>query len=119
MRQVVQATVASVAEMAGIQHATTYWTNTSFPIGLTEGLACDWDVYPNPGSDVIYIRSNECVFEKAEVKVIDLKGKEVFTKEVNISVEPQALNVSHLSAGVYTISVRHKEKKEVRKLVLR
>lgn len=119
MRQVVQATVASVAEIAGIQHATTYWTNTSFPIGLKEGLACDWDVYPNPGSDVIYIRSNECVFEKAEVKVIDLNGKEVFTKEVNISVEPQALNVSHLSAGVYTISVRHKEKKEVRKLVLR
>lgn len=119
MRQVVQATVAAVAEMAGIQNATSYWEDTAFPVGLEEGLGCDWEVYPNPAENVLFLRSEACRMEGVQAVLIDSKGTEVHQLEMDLSEEVVALEVDHLAAGTYSLKLRYEDRTEVRKVVLK
>ncbi|GAB0157554.1 hypothetical protein CHRYSEOSP005_28320 [Chryseobacterium sp. Alg-005] len=54
-------------------------------------------VYPNPTSDILSIKTNSKI---KNVSVVDLAGK-----NMNVKLEENKINVTHLSSGTYLISV--------------
>ena len=55
-------------------------------------------IFPNPTTDMLFI---ECE-NHSTIKLYDMLGKEVVTKDANGKTE---INISHLSKGVYTVSI--------------
>ena len=58
----------------------------------------DLSVYPNPTKDIINIKTNKINIEK--IFIFDLSGKLLFTSS------ERRINVSHLPASTYILSVK-------------
>ena len=70
----------------------------------------DCNIYPNPTSGVLRIETPDL----RAVEIIDIQGKVVFRTEVN----PDHLNLSGLTKGLYFLKVQKKEGVIVEKIIL-
>jgi hypothetical protein len=61
-----------------------------------------YKVYPNPTEGELFI---ETLQNEGIIKVIDLSGKEVLSKQINSSIE--TVNLGNLRHGVYFIQMQH------------
>ena len=119
MRQVVQATVATLAVQAGIQHATTWWTDTNFFTPVAEVPPCEVSLSPNPSGDFIRISWSGCTNSELEYELLGLQGQTVTGKTVINPGTPEAvLKVGELPQGVYFLRVNSAEKQWVRKVAV-
>ncbi len=65
-------------------------------------------LFPNPTSDYIHVETSEEYFdENFTVKIFSLDGKEIITTSINSA--SLSIPVSHLSKGVYLISIIDKQ----------
>lgn len=98
--------------------------NTPYVIGGTDGtnfkdtwafspaLSVDnetlknFQIYPNPTTDILNISVEQNGIEKGnyQLEIINLKGEVVVSK--SIEKNPEKINVSNLSKGVYTVQVK-------------
>ena len=118
MRQVVQATVATLAELAEIETAATWWTDTDFTTSVQEVEDCQIDLSPNPASGFININWNNCQLGKVDVKLMDISGRVI--QKVN-GIDPSnrfyQLNISDLKKGIYFIQLTTGHRKWAEKVV--
>ncbi len=78
-----------------------------------EGL--DFVLFPNPGSDVLQIQSqDESSIE--EISAYDILGKSVIYKKVP-NLKSYSLNVQELNTGVYFIYIKTKKEMQVKKWI--
>ncbi len=73
------------------------------PVTLVDALATaevktDLVVYPNPAKDFLYIKTTKLDIEK--VFIFDLSGKQIMTEK------SKTINIAHLPASVYVISIK-------------
>lgn len=73
------------------------------PVTLVDALAtaevkADLVVYPNPAKDFLYIKTTKLDIEK--VFIFDLSGKQIMTGK------SKEINIAHLPASVYVISIK-------------
>lgn len=61
-------------------------------------------VYPNPTNGNLYIEKLQGFHQPAFVKVSNMQGQLIFSKEMNDTNDE--LNLEHLSAGVYLVSIQ-------------
>lgn len=73
-------------------------------------------IYPNPVSTTLKINSNQ--FQKAAVRLVNVKGQLLFENEIDFVNNHAQLNVSNLPKGLYFISLTNKEKSTYKKLVI-
>ncbi|MEK7257696.1 MAG: M20/M25/M40 family metallo-hydrolase, partial [Bacteroidota bacterium] len=107
MRRVVQAAVATLAEIAEIQHATTWWADTEFFSPTSEPAACEFSLSPNPVNDFLQVTWENCLPEAAAFSLLDTNGRVVrqqfFSK---ISQENfRRMDLSGLEGGVYFLKI--------------
>jgi len=70
-------------------------------------------VYPNPAKDKLYIAINDGSFAEAEIKIIDLLGKEMLvTNSFNKNID---IDISSFSAGIYFVTIESIQNSEVKK----
>jgi uncharacterized surface protein with fasciclin (FAS1) repeats len=81
-------------------------------LGLASAQPANFEIFPNPASDIVTIRS-EVAFE--EVRILDLNGRLVKTSAVN-GDKVAVLNVSDLNSGVYFLEIRNAEGTTFQKL---
>jgi outer membrane protein assembly factor BamB len=73
-------------------------------------------VYPNPSSGIVYIQSSS-FWQNASVVVTDITGRKISKSE--ISKDDLAIDLSHLSEGLYLISVEKDAQKNTFKILLK
>ncbi|NLN74607.1 MAG: T9SS type A sorting domain-containing protein [Bacteroidales bacterium] len=73
-----------------------------------------FNVYPNPASDVVQI-SSPVNFQT--LRVFDMTGREIYTEIVNAN--NTSLNVSNLNKGIYLITLEGENSKVTKKLSVR
>jgi len=66
-------------------------------------------VYPNPAYDMLIINSYLLSGKKAEMKIYDLYGREVFQLQTSNLKPETKINVSNFSQGVYFVELRSGE----------
>ncbi len=74
-------------------------------------------VYPNPSKGIFNI-SLEGIKGDIQIKVIDIRGKEYYNFEINVSASTQ-LDLTELATGVYFISFRGKDFRQVKKIIIK
>jgi len=64
-------------------------------------------LYPNPATDKIYLTLNSTSTAKAKIIIADAQGRIVHQQEqmLNLNSNVIAMNVEHLSPGIYFIHV--------------
>ncbi len=62
-------------------------------------LAMDWDLFPNPTSEILEFRSDDENMD-VEISISDVSGKRMMPKQ-----KGRQLNLSHLPTGIYIASV--------------
>lgn len=92
--------------------------------GLTTGIDpdkpdkwADFEVYPNPAREVIYLRGETKPGEAARVRILRLDGTTLYDRQ--FSALPDQLNLPDMAAGMYLLQVNTREKSASRKLVIR
>ena len=77
-----------------------YTVNFISNLGITEVNSNSAKVYPNPVKDILTINDDLII---KEVKIINIAGQEVYSKQLN-KVNP-TINLAHLTKGVYVIKI--------------
>lgn len=112
MRRVVQATVATLAELAEIQHATTWWTDTQFFTPTSEPAACQFSLSPNPAKDFVQITWENCSPEAASFTLLDTSGRVVRRQSRVLGSGEEnfeRVDLSGLEGGVYWLKIESGE----------
>lgn len=74
-------------------------------------------ISPNPSKGIITLDFADQT-NNAQLKVVDMVGRAVFTSKLNAS-KSQQINLSHLTNGVYIISIETKEQTFTKKLIIK
>lgn len=115
MSNVVKATVATVATLAGIQHSSVYDSDI-FPSGITgTTIQCANDLFPNPVSNNLTIRAGECFPQGFSVQLVDVQGKVV--AESKTDKNELSISTKQLSKGIYFALLEAGGNRVVRKVV--
>lgn len=120
MTNVVKAAVATIAELAEIQHATTWWTDTQLLTSSEELEDCYFNVYPNPAHDAVYVNSNNCSAVNISMQLLDITGKmiqqENFMQQFSGSIH--RFKVDELNSGIYFLRINTGDKMRVQKIAV-
>ncbi|GAB5466631.1 MAG: hypothetical protein Kapaf2KO_20670 [Candidatus Kapaibacteriales bacterium] len=71
----------------------------SFSVAALNNENTTLNVYPNPSSDYLYIKSNEL----RNVSIKNILGEEIYRKDIESNQESFKVDISNLSSGVYLI----------------
>lgn len=93
------------------------------PTGINEINVADlnFEIYPNPATNLVNILFDMPQFDKATMNLTDLLGREVrsvVNDRLNKGVHEYTLNTSELSKGIYFIQLKAGELSTVKKLVI-
>lgn len=84
------------------------------PIGLNTNKIENLNIYPNPAKDVLYLTASEKI---NTVNIINMMGQIV--KKVKVESSTGSINVSDLSAGIYSVIVNGDAAQSTLKLIVK
>ncbi len=76
-----------------------------------------FDVFPNPASDVIYIKLHDSY--EGELIIYDLSGRKIHQQPVTSNQQQLSIDVSDFPAGMYQVVARAEKQMSVKKLLVR
>jgi Peptidase family M28 len=112
MTNVVKATLASVANLAEIQHAT--WATTSFTntVGTKNVASCKWSIKSRIDADnQLFIQHEGCLPDEALMEIFDEKGSLLTSQNIQLANEFETtihLN-NTLPKGLYFVKISTEE----------
>lgn len=74
------------------------------------------DVFPNPTTHEIQLITSSSI-ENAEISLIDLSGRVVYSNRHSLSAEPTTISLENLSAGTYQLFLNNGENSVVKKII--
>nr|WP_294862600.1 T9SS type A sorting domain-containing protein [uncultured Fluviicola sp.] len=74
------------------------------------------DIFPNPATHEIQVTTSSLI-ENAEVSLIDLSGRIVYSNKHSLSAEPTSISLENLSSGTYQLFLNHGEHSIVKKII--
>jgi hypothetical protein len=90
---------------------------TSFTPSTVSGIVNEPEVivFPNPAQHYFYIKTNE----NAEVDIVDLSGRLVFSRTELLAGQAKEFNVEDLMDGIYIVRINNSKYPVQRKLVIK
>ncbi len=116
MANVVKGAVATLAQLAEVQHADAWWVDTDFFSTTKESFDCGVKISPNPAHDLISIDWNGCKSGIQRLTLLDAIGRTVLT--ANPSGSQHVLNVGKLASGIYFLKMETPAGSRVEKVVV-
>ena len=75
-------------------------------------------LYPNPTSDILQVELGDYIGASAQIDIFNQKGQLMASELVaEITASATEVNVSTLASGMYTVSIKVKDKKRVAQLI--
>ena len=118
MSRVIKAAVGTIAELAEVSHSTNIWADTDFASAIKKIDLCNFEISPNPATDVISIQFEKCDFVKAQLRILNLNGITMFENSIKHHLTERSIDVSDWQRGVYFISVQSGKDEWVQKIIL-
>lgn len=92
------------------------WGSVRVASGVNNNKVENFQVYPNPSNGTFYVRAN--VKGASSIKVMDVTGRVVFTKEyATQTLLNTSFDLSNQAQGVYMVEVREGNNVSVQKIV--
>ncbi len=116
MSNVVKASVATLATLAGIQNST-YRDAAITPTAIPKNtLDCNVQIYPIPVKGLLTISGGECLGERYTLQIMDLQGRSVYKETVNGKTNAQ-INTDQLQPGNYYAVLQTENGSAVRRFI--
>jgi hypothetical protein len=116
MSNVVKATVAAVAEQAGLSHGTSAVADIAIVSSINQSLDCDFQVTPNPNSEYIFIDLNDCLNGNLNLEIYNVNGQVVYSQKYNTpSIE---VSTAHLAPGTYILKLQQEQQTLQKKITI-
>mgnify|MGYP001272600863 CR=1 FL=1 len=111
----VQAAIATLAELAEVQHAGTWLADVELPTATTEPNPCDISLSPNPAEGYLRLEWSDCQnAAPTEILVTDLHGRIHLSRKIEAHANGIFnLDVRHLARGIYFLKMNGKGVKRV------
>lgn len=77
----------------------------------------DLTIFPNPARDIITLKIEEIANESFTARIVDINGKVVYQKKVDLLSNATTLDVSDLNTGNYVIQLINSKKQYARKII--
>ena len=89
-------------------------------VGINElNNSLNFDVYPNPVSDFIYIENKEPNCEMQSLKILDITGKQVLSQNVTKEkITDYKLDIGKLENGIYLLQIETNEGIYLKKILV-
>jgi subtilisin-like proprotein convertase family protein len=79
----------------------------------------NFSIFPNPNNGNFNIKFNSTSANDIFVEVHDIRGRQIFNKTYqNTGLFEQSLNLNNAQSGIYLVTVKDGNKKEVKKIVI-
>lgn len=119
MHNVVQATIATLAEEAEIQQAATWWTDTDFLSPVAEITNCVFSITPNPAKDILRLNWPDCQLGQLSITLMDNQGRQVSQQKIASTQNNSAyFDVRGLEKGIYILQIKNRNGQWAKKLVI-
>ncbi|AEH01692.1 T9SS type A sorting domain-containing protein [Lacinutrix sp. 5H-3-7-4] len=79
----------------------------------------NFSLYPNPAKDEVIIKSNIALRGNTSVTIINVQGKMVNSKILNVNSLETQLNISNLESGLYFIKLKNGKTETIKKLIVK
>ena len=106
-----QVTVADLEAENGVVHVINAVLLPA-SVGISSVEAANFEIYPNPASEIINVRSAVAM---TEIRVLDINGRNVMNVTLN-GESVSKVDVSELNAGIYMLEIRTAEGSSFRKV---
>lgn len=103
MANVVKGAVATLAELAEVQHADTWVMDTDFFSKTKEAFECGVRISPNPTQDMLLVDWSGCKMSIIRLTVLDASGRTMLTTIP--SGNQTELNLGKLAGGIYFLKM--------------
>src|SRR5690606_11774837 len=90
MSRVVQASLATIARLAGIKHSSSVTSEVQLTTSSRKYFDCDPIVYPNPSTDFLYVDLADCLTANARIRILNMSGISLLEKNLSPG---QSLNI--------------------------
>lgn len=100
-----------------------WYPNTTVNIIIEENLSVSENtlnlvkIYPNPTKGFVSIQLPSVISGESKISLIDIQGRTIFSKENN--QQTTQIDLSHLTDGIYFISLTYQNQKVVKKIILK
>ena len=79
----------------------------------------NFSIYPNPNNGNFTVNFTSQSSNTIEIMVHDIRGREVYMKSFNnSSLFNQTIQLSNVETGIYLVTVKDGERKEVKKIII-
>ena len=104
-------TLRCYTDSVSFNYSTNIVPSCDYTTGLPEIFNSFVNIFPNPASDRLFIRSES--EEKKEVRIMNTLGKEV----LKFGNNPQQLDIHKLASGIYLIEIKNSKDLFVKKFI--
>ena len=110
-------TALAFTDVSGAQISNTTTQIIQFGVGLEDPQRRDWEVFPNPFQEMIFIRSANPDVEIEEISLKDALGRLTTSEYISVGTINCMIPTHELVRGPYFLYIRSKEKNSVVKLL--
>jgi len=115
MSNVVKASVATLATLAGIQHSS-YVDADIIPSGILQNnVTCDIEIFPVSVKNILNIKTGDCFKNNFTLNLINAEGKTIITREE--TGNKTQLDFSDLPCGIYYLILQNEASRAVKKVI--
>lgn len=118
LQQVVQTTIATVAELAGIQHASFTTADLDIPVSTRELTKIKWKVAPNPASDILRVEVHNHEHVEGKIQLFHSSGVLVWESAEGAQFPHIEIKTDHLPRGSYWVSILHPDFQLTKKVII-
>jgi hypothetical protein len=117
MSNIVKATVATIATLAGLQHSSYYDAGTVIASIPESNFVCDVQVFPNPVKNKLTLKTGDCFQQGFSLTIVDVQGKLIKTEKIT-SASQSEISFENIPAGSYFVVMEDGGKRSVKKVVV-
>ncbi len=118
MADVVKGTVATLAQLAEVQHADVWWTDTELFTPTKEAFGCVVNISPNPAHGMLKIEWQSCDLPIVKLSLLNAEGRTVLTAKPTSEKEHQ-FDINNLAAGIYYLKMENQHGTKVEEVVVK
>ncbi|MBK8565174.1 MAG: M28 family peptidase [Saprospiraceae bacterium] len=121
MSNVVKGAVATLAQLAEVQHADSWWADLDFVSGVPSPIEnCKLKLSPNPASGSVLVEwATSCAPQIQRLNLLDAYGRIVRSVNIELGKNRHTMDLNGLAKGNYYLKVESSQGNFVEKLVVR
>ncbi len=116
MSNVVKGTVATLAQLAEVQHADSWWVDTDFFSPTSESFECSVNISPNPAHDRLLVDWSGCNAPIQRLTLLDAIGHTVMS--FNTTGNEQTLYLEKLASGLYFLKMENASGSQLERILV-